>query len=59
MEGDSWFNAFVPRTAKAPDKPASTHGRRESLLKQANVSHDSTQGLPCSVIDIVAAGEPG
>jgi hypothetical protein len=36
-EGDSWYNAFVPRTAKAPpDKPK--HKRRESLLKQPNVS---------------------
>ncbi|KAH7085621.1 Sec34-like family-domain-containing protein [Paraphoma chrysanthemicola] len=35
-EGDSWYNAFVPRTAKAPDKPK--HKRRESLLRQPNES---------------------
>jgi hypothetical protein len=35
---DSWYNAFVPRTAKAP--PAENkHKRRVSLLKQPNVSH--------------------
>jgi hypothetical protein len=35
-EGDSWYNAFVPRTAKAPENK---HKRRVSLLKQPNVSH--------------------
>ncbi|KAJ4365819.1 Golgi transport complex subunit 3 [Neocucurbitaria cava] len=35
-EGDAWYNAFVPRTAKAPEK--GRHGRRESLLKQPNES---------------------
>jgi hypothetical protein len=38
-EGDSWYNAFVPRTAKAPEK--AKHRPRESLLKQPNVSHNS------------------
>jgi hypothetical protein len=38
-EGDSWYNAFVPRTApaKAPEKPKQRP--RESLLRQPNVSH--------------------
>ncbi|EFQ87092.1 hypothetical protein CFE70_005519 [Pyrenophora teres f. teres 0-1] len=35
-EGDSWYNAFVPRTAKPPEK--AKHRRRESLLKQENES---------------------
>ncbi|KAG9385933.1 Sec34 domain containing protein [Pyrenophora tritici-repentis] len=35
-EGDSWYNAFVPRTAKPPGK--AKHRRRESLLKQENES---------------------
>ncbi|KAL6709424.1 Golgi transport complex subunit 3 [Coniothyrium glycines] len=35
-EGDSWYNAFVPRTAKAPDKAPPR--RRESLLQQPNES---------------------
>ncbi|KAI0625702.1 Sec34 domain-containing protein [Pyrenophora tritici-repentis] len=38
-EGDSWYNAFVPRTAKPPEK--AKHRRRESLLKQENVSPPS------------------
>jgi hypothetical protein len=36
-EGDSWYNAFVPRTAKAPENN-NKHKRRVSLLKQPNVS---------------------
>jgi hypothetical protein len=36
-EGDSWYNAFVPRTAKAPESN-NKHKRRVSLLKQPNVS---------------------
>ncbi|CAA9962115.1 Sec34 domain containing protein [Pyrenophora teres f. maculata] len=35
-EGDSWYNAFVPRTAKPPER--AKHRRRESLLKQENES---------------------
>ncbi|KAH7394142.1 Sec34-like family-domain-containing protein [Phaeosphaeria sp. MPI-PUGE-AT-0046c] len=34
-EGDSWYNAFVPRSSKAPE---STHKRRVSLLTQPNES---------------------
>jgi hypothetical protein len=51
-EGDSWYNAFVPRTTKAADKPDTpdkldTPGKpqqraRESLLRQPNVSHRRT-----------------
>jgi hypothetical protein len=51
-EGDSWYNAFVPRTTKAPDKPDKPDkpGKpdkpkqrpRESLLRQPNVSHRRT-----------------
>ena len=48
-EGDSWYNAFVPRTAKAPD--AGKHRRRESLLKQPNVSPSSAASRGLSVSD--------
>jgi hypothetical protein len=42
-EGDSWYNAFVPRTTKAPGKPDTPKARpRESLLRQPNVSHRRT-----------------
>jgi hypothetical protein len=37
-EVDSWYNAFVPRTAKPQEKEKGKHRRRESLLKQDNVS---------------------
>jgi len=37
MYEDSWYNAFVPRSHHQPDR--SKHRRRESLLKQPNVSH--------------------
>jgi hypothetical protein len=56
-EGDSWYNAFVPRTAKAPEK--AKHKRRESLLKQPNVSHLSAAWVRGALLIIVAAGEPG
>ena len=39
MDGDSWFSTFVPRQVKPLEKPANTHKRRVSLLKQHNVSH--------------------
>ncbi|RAR09572.1 sec34-domain-containing protein [Stemphylium lycopersici] len=38
-QGDSWYNAFVPRAAKPQEK--GKHRRRESLLKQENVSPPS------------------
>ncbi|KAF2000449.1 Sec34-domain-containing protein [Amniculicola lignicola CBS 123094] len=34
MIEDSWYNAFVPRAAKAPEK--AKHRRRQSLLRQPN-----------------------
>ena len=40
-EGDSWYNAFVPRAAKAPEQAVNKQRPRESLLKQPNVSHHS------------------
>lgn len=36
MYEDSWYNAFVPRAAKPAER--AKHRRRESLLKQPNVS---------------------
>lgn len=41
-EADSWYTAFVPRTAKPQEK--GKHRRRESLLKQENVSPPSAAG---------------
>ncbi|EUC39329.1 hypothetical protein COCCADRAFT_31698 [Bipolaris zeicola 26-R-13] len=38
-EGDSWYNAFVPRVAKPQEK--GNRRRRESLLKQESVSPPS------------------
>lgn len=56
-EGDSWYNAFVPRAAaKAPDKGA--HRRRESLLKQPNVSHLSAAWVCLAILMMQLAGEP-
>lgn len=46
-EGDSWYNAFVPRTAKPQEK--GHHGRRESLLKQPTVSPPSAAWVRLSV----------
>jgi hypothetical protein len=51
MDGDSWFSTFVPRTAKAQEKPASSHNRRVSLLKQPNVSPPSAEWVRGSVSD--------
>lgn len=36
MYEDSWYSGFVTRAAKPADK--TRHRRRESLLKQPNVS---------------------
>ncbi|KAI0588024.1 Sec34 domain-containing protein [Pyrenophora tritici-repentis] len=49
-EGDSWYNAFVPRTAKPPEK--AKHRRRESLLKQENESQadlERVEAIPKTV----------
>jgi hypothetical protein len=57
-EGDSWYNAFVPRTAAKPQEKAK-HRRRESLLKQPNVSPPSAAWVRPSILMIVSAGDSG
>ncbi|RMZ70541.1 sec34-like family [Pyrenophora seminiperda CCB06] len=53
-EGDSWYNAFVPRAAKPPEK--AKHRRRESLLKQENESQADLERA--EVIPETAEEEP-
>lgn len=36
MDGESWYTSFVPRVVKKEEK--FSHRRRESLLRQPNVS---------------------
>ncbi|KAL1595543.1 Golgi transport complex subunit 3 [Nothophoma quercina] len=52
MEGESWYNSFVPRVVKK-EEPPKQHRRRESLLRQPNVSPPPAawraEGIPESV----------
>lgn len=48
-EGDSWYNAFVPRVAKPQEK--GNRRRRESLLKQESVSPPSAAWVCLSTSD--------
>jgi hypothetical protein len=57
-EGDSWYNAFVPRTAKAPET-SSKHRRRVSLLKQPHVSPYVVRRLRRVLLTMGAAGDSG
>jgi hypothetical protein len=44
MDGESWYTSFVPRVVKKEEPPAPApkqHRRRESLLRQPNVSPPS------------------
>ena len=42
MDGEAWYNSFVPRVVKKEEPPApKQHRRRESLLRQPNVSPPS------------------
>ncbi|KAJ4324933.1 Golgi transport complex subunit 3 [Neodidymelliopsis sp. IMI 364377] len=51
MEGESWYNSFVPRVVKAQEPPKQ-HRRRESLLRQPNESNadvERAEGIPDTV----------
>jgi hypothetical protein len=56
MEGESWYNSFVPRVVKK-EEPPKAHRRRESLLRQPNVSPPSAAWVCQSDIDESAVGE--
>ena len=56
MEGESWYNSFVPRVVKK-EEPPKQHRRRESLLRQPNVSPPPAAWVRQSDIDKSAVGE--
>lgn len=56
MEGESWYNSFVPRVVKK-EEPPKAHRRRESLLRQPNVSPLPTAWVRQSDIDESGVGE--